>query len=120
MLFPGSLLFATNPHDKYYHKAELLDQFTLGGREARTRSGRTQPTLPSTNPPLAGGPAWLPSWRWTAASSSAPCDTRVPDTHTLSDWRRLEFPWPNGGCLATLLIRLSDFAAAIRGAEFPC
>jgi hypothetical protein len=49
MLFPGSLLFATNPHDEYYHKAELLDQFTLGGREARTRSGRTQPRNSDTH-----------------------------------------------------------------------
>jgi hypothetical protein len=26
----------------------------------------------------------------------------APDTHTPSDWRQLEFPSPNGGCLATL------------------
>ena len=25
----------------------------------------------------------------------------VPDTHTPSDWRQLEFPSPKGGCLAT-------------------
>jgi proteasome lid subunit RPN8/RPN11 len=38
-------------------------------------------------------------------SVSAAGDPGVPDTDNSSDWRQLEFPSPNGGCLATYPLR---------------
>jgi hypothetical protein len=69
-------------------------------RGARTREGERPAVYAGDDIVSTPRPAGIRTPKHGPEALSNRRRTRVQDTRTPSDWRQLEFPLPNGGCLA--------------------